>query len=469
MPRIRSFLPRAGCTLAMAALLTWNLPIAAADQRVADSPTALSVSTASVRNLLAPIAVRQFYAARANQAAWSEDSDFDALLLAIAGLADHGLNPDHYRIEQLTALRNDRIARDVVATDAWFSAAAHLVDGKVDPVSVEPDWSAARRSVDLKARLTQSLVGHSIGDSLSGLAPAQPGYARLVSALRQLRADSELVDTPSEARAIRQRIDQLRVNLERWRWLPDDLGQRHIRANIADFKLEAWENGEVARTHRIIVGKLYRKTPVFSSAIQYLVLNPWWETPPRLARVDKLKAFRKDPTAVRRLGFTVLDREGQRVDPSNIDWHAVNPASFPYRLRQAPGEQNALGKIKIIFPNRHNVYLHDTPSRELFEETTRTFSSGCLRTENPVELAKWLLQDTDGWTDGDKLDSAVASGRLQNINLARTIPVHVLYFTAVSADDGSVRFLSDVYDRDARVLAALTTTPERSRQRAAQI
>jgi len=205
--------------------------------------------------------------------------------------------------------------------------------------------------------------------------------------------------------------------------------------------------------------KTYRQTPVFSDKIEYIIFNPWWETPYSLARADKLPLFRRDPGAVQRLGFQVLDRSGNIVDPSTIDWNTVSSASFPYRLRQAPGPQNALGQVKIIFPNKYNVYLHDTPTRDLFARSQRAFSSGCLRAQDPIDLSEWLLENTPGW-DRKRIDKAVASGKETRVDLAASVPVHVLYYTAVSDGSGGVRYLDDIYERDARVLAGLEVAPE---------
>jgi len=198
-------------------------------------------------------------------------------------------------------------------------------------------------------------------------------------------------------RGLSDKINQLRVNLERWRWLPNDLGQRHLRANIAAFDVTAWNKGVVESRHLTMVGRTYRKTPVFSDSIKYLVFNPWWETPHSLATRDKLPTFQRDPGAVERLGFQILDRQGQVVPATSINWNEVSRSNFPYRMRQKPGELNAMGQVKIMFPNKHNVYFHDTPNRGLFAQRQRAFSSGCLRTENPIGLSTWLLSETEGW------------------------------------------------------------------------
>jgi len=259
-------------------------------------------------------------------------------------------------------------------------------------------------------------------------------------------------------RGVRGEINQLRVNMERWRWLPDDLGQKHVRVNIADFSLSSWQDGELVRTYAAIVGKLYRKTPVFSDRIRYLVFNPWWETPTKLARADKLPLFQQDPGAVERLGFQVLDREGVIVDPATIDWNNLSRSNFPFQLRQMPGEMNALGQLKIMFPNKHDVYIHDTPGRGLFAQRQRAFSSGCIRVHDIFDLAQWLLADTPRW-DRARVVDVVAYGKETRVNLSRPIDVHILYFTAVVESYGGVRYLDDIYGRDSAVLNGLKARP----------
>lgn len=257
------------------------------------------------------------------------------------------------------------------------------------------------------------------------------------------------------------RVDRIRVNLERWRWLPEDLGDRHIRVNIADYRLETHEGNHILRVHDVIVGRNYRQTPVFSENMTYLVLNPWWETPRKLARLDKLPVFQKSPQSVEKLGFQVLDQNGNLQDASKIDWRAYSATDFPFRLRQKPGPHNALGRIKFMLPNRHDVYLHDTPSRELFDKTRRDFSSGCIRVKDPVDLAEWVLQGDLDWPR-DQLEQVIDTGKETRVTLKQPVPIHLLYWTVVS-DNGSddVRFIEDIYARDARILSALNAKPVR--------
>ena len=254
------------------------------------------------------------------------------------------------------------------------------------------------------------------------------------------------------------RIDQLRANLERRRWLRVAPGERHVRVNIADFRLEAWGSDGPESVHRVIVGQLYRPTPSFAGSIERIVFWPWWEVPRRLAVQDKLPLFRRDPDAFIRSGYELLDATGRPVAPEGVDWNALSRANFPYRLRQRPGPANALGEVKILFPNRHDVYLHDTPTHDLFARTRRSFSSGCIRVEGALEMAEWLLQETPGW-GGARMQTALSKVEEQGVRLAQPVPVYLVYLTVASADDGSVRFLDDLYGRDAALVNALDAVP----------
>ncbi len=309
----------------------------------------------------------------------------------------------------------------------------------------------------LKARLAQ------LGYFPNGMTEAQFGDS-LAQAVETFQWDAGLEPDGIVGPATRgilnlstpRKIDRLRINLERLRWLPGDLGRRHVRVNIAGFEVSAYADGQRVQTHRAIVGRLERQTPVFSDHIEYIVFNPWWETPASIARKDELPLFRRDPAAVKRLGFQVLDRDGTVVNPDTIDWNEVPASPFPYRLRQAPGPLNALGQVKIMFPNRHNVYLHDTPKRQLFSRSKRTFSSGCIRVQDVLDLVRWVLNDPDRWGP-EQVQAAVDSGKERIVRLGEHLPVHILYLTAATTPDGMVRYLPDVYERDEAVLAALDT------------
>lgn len=255
------------------------------------------------------------------------------------------------------------------------------------------------------------------------------------------------------------RIAQVRANLERLRWLPADLGRRHLLVDIADFRLEAREDGRTVRVHRVVVGRDQRQSPSFSAPMTHVVLNPWWEVPRRLAVQDKLPQFKRDPGAVARLGFEVIDSAGQAVDASTLDWHAYSARHFPFRLRQRPGPDNALGEVKLMLPNRHDVYLHDTPSRGLFARARRDFSSGCIRVEDALGLTAWVLEGSD-W-DRARIDAVAATDAPTEIRLPSPLPVHLVYRTAALDADGGLRLLADPYGRDPVLATALDRAPPR--------
>ncbi len=227
-------------------------------------------------------------------------------------------------------------------------------------------------------------------------------------------------------------VRQIEVNLERWRWLPHDLGQRHVLVNIAAFRLDAIEDGRSALDMRVIVGKPYTRTPMFSSAMNSVVLNPSWNVPKSIVPEVLAKA-RRDPSYLQRENFETLPGGG---------------------LRQRPGPRNALGTIKFVFPNRFGVYLHDTSAPALFGTTVRTFSHGCIRIEKPFDLAVWALRDDPRW-DTDAIRAGIEAGRERSVPLPRKIPVHVAYWTAWVDGDGALRLGPDVYRRDAELARLL--------------
>jgi murein L,D-transpeptidase YcbB/YkuD len=246
----------------------------------------------------------------------------------------------------------------------------------------------------------------------------------------------------------------MELNLERRRWMDDNLGDYYVFVNVADQQLKVVRNEKTIHTARLVVGKPYARTPVFSETMKYVVLNPYWNVPPAIADKEYLPKLKKDPGFLQRQGIRVLTGSGDNageVDPYTVNWSALSRMS--YSLRQDSGAKNALGRVKFMFPNRFNVYLHDTPSKSLFEKDLRVFSHGCMRIENPLDFAALLLAD-QGWTR-KKIDTAVASGSQRVINLTKPIPVHVTYLTAWVDKDGTVNFRRDVYGRDKQLAAAL--------------
>lgn len=259
-----------------------------------------------------------------------------------------------------------------------------------------------------------------------------------------------------------ERIRQLDASLERWRWLPDDLGDTYVLVNIAGFEMTMVRAGEEILRQRVIVGRPYRQTPVFSDRIRYLVFNPTWTVPRKLMIQDQLPIIRNDPDYLERMNFKVYRGWGAdrvEVDPATIDWHTLSANNFPYQLVQEPGPMNALGQIKFMFPNQYDIYLHDTPGQALFGRAERTFSSGCIRVERPFELAERLLEGNSNWSRGN-IDQAIELRDPVNAMLRTPIPIHLQYWTVWVDQSGVIQFRNDIYGRDQRLIDALRSDPQ---------
>jgi murein L,D-transpeptidase YcbB/YkuD len=257
---------------------------------------------------------------------------------------------------------------------------------------------------------------------------------------------------------VAERIRQIVLNLERWRWLPRDLGRHYIAVNAAAAMLQVVDEGRAVLTSRVVVGDVRHPTPVVQAWLDAVVLNPPWNVPASIAVAEILPKLRKQPRYLADNDIVILER--RRRDPFGlrVDWSAIRAESFPFRLQQQPGPANPLGRIKFDAPNRFDVYLHDTPARSLFARPVRTASHGCIRLERADDLAAHVLGGSLGWTR-ETLEAAIATGQSQRISVARPLPVYVLYWTAFADPDGRVHFRDDVYGRDRRLAAVLAMEP----------
>jgi murein L,D-transpeptidase YcbB/YkuD len=310
-----------------------------------------------------------------------------------------------------------------------------------------------KRVPALRARLlTSNDLDASVAAEGDTYDPALAAAVKKFQARHGLAADGIVAQTTLDQLniPIAERVRQMELNLERRRWMDDNLGNYYVFVNVADQELKVVRGEQTIHTARLVVGKPYTRTPVFSETMKYIVLNPTWSVPPSIANKEYLPKLKKDPGYLKRQGIKILSSAGE-VDPHSVNWFAQSKMS--YALRQDSGAKNALGRVKFMFPNRFNVYLHDTPAKSLFEKDLRVFSHGCMRVENPLDLAALLLAD-QGWTRA-KIDAAVAAGKERVINLKKPVPVHVTYLTAWVNKDGAVNFRRDVYGRDKLLAAAL--------------
>lgn len=353
---------------------------------------------------------------------WSK-ADAKALIEVIESADEEGLNPQDYGPEMLRRA----VMRDMPPSTLFMESALRLASdyryGRV-PASDRVDWFAdeAPNPLLLTQIIAQAVAENRIEEAFAQLLPKHDDYRALKRAL---------AETPA---ADARRRMTLRVNLERWRWMPRELGDRHVFVNIPSYRIELVDGGGVVTEHAAIVGKPSTPTPAFSAEIRAVRFNPPWAVPPGLKQ-QKLSLYKRNPAKAKRMGYSVA--------------HTPDGVS----IWQRPGPGNALGQVRMVMPNPYMVYLHDTPDKHLFARDARALSQGCVRTERPLELVERLLAD-DG-TDAAVIDAALATRATEEIALNRPVPVHIAYFTADADASGTVKLLADPYGRDVRVARAL--------------
>jgi murein L,D-transpeptidase YcbB/YkuD len=461
--------------------------------------------------LASVVVLPDFYERRGFRPAWTSPPVVDELIRALRDGAADGLDPADYHLATIERLRatttptHDTQARlDLLLTDAALRLAYHLRFGKVDPEALDADWNMESDlgGVEPVTVLQQAIDQGRIHQALEELKPRYPFYTRLKGALAEYRriaaaggwgtipagellqpgiTDARVTllrrrlgltgDLPGVAAAdpssrydatveagvkafqerhglpadgaagpatlralnvpVGARIDQIRATLERCRWVMHDLPDRFVLVNVAGFTLAVVGKDGPMWESPVVVGKPYTRTPIFRADMRYIVLNPTWTVPPGIMRKEVIPGMRRDPRYLERKGYVMVN--GQVVQPA--------------------GPKNALGRVKLILPNPHHVYLHDTPQKSYFVETSRTFSHGCVRVQKPFDLAALALDDP-AWTTPALLDAA-ATGKTRTIVLRKPLPVLILYWTAAVAPDGRVQFLPDVYARDPAVIRGL--------------
>ena len=342
------------------------------------------------------------------------------LLRYIAGVGREGLNVADYDPAGLDAAiqTGNIMAVSAAATERFNKLSFDLALGHVKkPARI--DWSVADNDLNAEkqdALLRSALAAHGITPALDGLLPTHPQYAALRAAL---------AETPASDEAKRDRI---RLNLDRWRWLPRDLGQKYIIVNVPGFHATLVENGVNRWKHRAIAGKLSTPTPQLSALATGVILNTWWEVP---KSIEKEAAGKK--------GFVPVKGADGKIQ----------------RWRQPPGPTNALGQLKFVMPNSKAIYLHDTNARSRFNDATRALSHGCVRTEHILDLATELLGDDGGEWTPDKIQAALDSKNSVQASFVKPVPVYIVYFSAAALNDGRIVTYKDLYGRDSKAMAAL--------------
>lgn len=357
---------------------------------------------------------------------WTEAAARETLAEVKAAAAE-GLNPADYAPEALEAAlaSGDPQAVAAAAQASWLALAKDYAAGRT-PQAARIGWKSPPPRSDpewLRARLSAALQEGSAGASLKALLPTHPHYEVLKAALAGATDKAER--------------DRLRANMDRWRWMPRQLGERHLFANVPAYEVDLVEGGTPTARHRIIVGAVRTPTPQFSAVATAVIVNPSWVVPQSIIRESVGGLIRRSPNAARARGYRwTSTAEGLQVT-------------------QMPGEGNSLGTMKIEMPNPWAIYFHDTPAKQLFNRPVRALSHGCMRTQGILGLALRLLEDVPGW-DAARIDSTAATNETVRVPLPEQVPVHVAYFTVSPGPRGTLRTFPDVYGRDAPVIAALS-------------
>lgn len=248
---------------------------------------------------------------------------------------------------------------------------------------------------------------------------------------------------------VQTQIKQIIINMERWRWIPKSFEQDYIIVNIPEYKLRVFEKARQVLDMKVIVGKTMHETPIFSDKMEYVVLSPYWNIPPNILKNEIAPKAMSDPGFLGRMDMEVVTAKGAPVDPSSVDWSMAGEAGFKYIVRRRPGPKNDLGDVKFIFPNEDNIYLHDTPNDELFSQTKRGFSHGCVRVERPLDLAAYLLKNA-GY-DRSRIMQQINTRKEKFVPLKQKLPVYLVYFTAAADEKGRVSFYDDIYQHDQKL------------------
>jgi murein L,D-transpeptidase YcbB/YkuD len=250
-------------------------------------------------------------------------------------------------------------------------------------------------------------------------------------------------------------MHQLMLNMERLRWVPVEVTTDYILVNIPEFKMHVYEDGKLAWDCNVVVGTPGTSTVIFSREMKFVVFSPYWNVPPGILGKEVLPGIKRSGNGyLNRLNMEIVGASGKVISPGAINLSKYSGNNFPYIVRQKPGGANSLGKVKFLFPNEYNIYLHDTPSKGLFNETKRSFSHGCIRVSEPKHLAQWLLRKDSSWTD-TKIDAAMNAAKEKYVTLKQTVPVYIGYFTAWVNSKGQLNFRDDVYGHDAKLAKLL--------------
>lgn len=434
-----------------------------------EKPAALSTPVARTVTLLADTSwldastltswqsVKEFYKATDYRLFWSDEgskkASADSLMEVVRNAGRWGLIPEDYHVRELDNILADslfanRLSRlDILLTDAYLSLYQHLRSGRLDARTLHRRDISRTPDGDAIASL-QKVHEHSVTAQMESIEPTTLPYLLLKKALLAY-------GSPGDDTTIQRRREKIMLNLERWRW-QEQWPDRYIYVNIPAFRLKVIENDSVWLNTAVIVGKRETPTPVLESVIRSFIIYPYWHVPHSISTREILPLLKADASYLYRNNFEVLDHQGRLVAADTLRWGGYGPEKFPFVLRQREGSENTMGIIKFNFANNHNVYLHDTSAKGLFRRTRRDFSHGCVRVQNAVSLALYLVREDDIYVSPEDLGQYLSFQQRHTIDLRKPIALKLEYFTA-EVENGVTFFYDDIYRKDSVMLNALST------------
>ncbi len=381
-----------------------------------------------------------------------------AVIEEMGRAGDYGLDPGQFVVPELSAAPAS--ARELAIAEAGVALAAakyawYARGGPIDPSQLSLWLDQSPRPVDAAKLVGLLREAGDAAEELRAFQPKHPQFEYLRRAYHAARQPLPATANKGAAGVNKAWLTKLKINMERWRWLPRDFGSLHIWNNLPEFETRVVKDGDVIHRERIIIGALTTQTPVFTGWMTHAIFHPEWGVPESIKISSLLARLRSGDTRVlNRRNMRIFDGK-KEISPKSIKWAEVNIRDVP--IQQRSGEDNPLGQLKFMFPNKHDVYMHDTPGKHLFANAVRTFSHGCIRVKNPQRLAEVLLGEVKGWGPADvRWQMRQKTARLE---FGRAIPVHNTYFTIVADAAGNLVSLPDIYGHDRRIADAMAGVP----------
>lgn len=422
----------------------------------------LKLSDKTLRGDAAPddvAALQAFYAER-SEPVWSTPMGFTAkaqdVIDEIGKADDWGLSAAAFALPpagDLTDAVDEEAGAEIKLSLAILKYARYARGGRANPSALSDLLDQSPPLKDPKTALAEIAAAAEPDAYLRSLHPKHEQFQRLRQALLKARGQAE---QDPKKKASESDVQRILINMERWRWMPEDLGTFYLQDNVPEFMLYVIKDGKTVHSDKIVVGQLSYATPIFSANMQTIVFNPEWTVPPTIVRENLLPSLRGGgwfggSSILREHGLQVR-YNGRIVDPGSINWSSVNMANIAFT--QPPGPDNVLGKLKFLYPNKHTVYMHDTIKKDLFKPAMRAEGHNCIRMERPAKLAEVLLSEDKGW-ETSKVDDLIDKGNNSSVALDHPFPVHTTYFTAAVDDNGNLKSFADIYGLDRKVAAAV--------------